>query len=169
MKKLFVLLSILMLVAVQSYAQGVSIFVGASTNENTIYGAEFKSKTIGCYVGKYNSEHNYPKYVLPPNQLKAPTPDNVLYDGVMFGVSTHIKSMGNIVISTGIGILNEYVIYGDWQNMYSMDVNQKFAMEIGAGRDFNAGDNIIIGIRGGVNNCTNLFGTISIGFNLNQL
>jgi hypothetical protein len=50
-----------------------------------------------------------------------------------------------------------------------MDVNQKFAMEIGAGRDFNAGDNIIIGIRGGVNNCTNLFGTISIGFNLNQL
>lgn len=162
MKKLIIILVVVM--PFLSMAQSVSVFVGASTNENTMYGAEFKSKTVGFYVEKYNCINNYIIYVLPTNQLKPPSPDNVLYDGVMFGVNTHIKSIGNIVLSAGIGILNEYVIYEDWSNMYSMTVNQRFAMEISAGQDFNAGDNLIIGVRGGVNNYTNLFGTLSVGY-----
>ena len=167
MKKLFLLLSILMLVGIQSFSQGVSIFIGASTNENIIYGAEFKSKTIGGYVERYGCEKDYPKYVLPPNQLNRPAPDNVLYDGIMLGGNVHVKSIGNILLSAGIGILTEYTIYEGLEN--SMDVSQKFAMEFAAGKDFNATDRIIIGIRGGVNNCTNLFGTISIGFNFKNL
>lgn len=150
-----------------SKAQDVSLFIGASTNENIMYGAEFKTSKVGFFVEKYNCKHDYLRYELPSNQLQPPSPHTIIYDGVMFGTNYHMKSMTNIILSFGVGILNEYIIYGEFGNApNTMISNQKFALEISAGKDFNAGDNIIIGIRGGVNNCTNIFGTLSIGYKL---
>lgn len=164
----FTLVIIILMATKCAKAQDVSLFVGASTNENRIYGAEFKTNTVGFFVEKYNCKHDYLPYELPPNQLQPPSPSNVIYDGVMFGANYHLKAMSNTILSLGIGILNEYVIYGEFGDKptNTMICNQRFGIEMSAGKDYCAGDNIIIGIRGGVNNCTNIFGTISIGYKL---
>lgn len=149
-------------------AQSVSIFAGASTNNNLVYGAEFKSETLGLFVERYQCDKDYPKYVLPINQQKPQMYSNQNYDGIIFGINRHFKALSNVLLSCGIGLLNEYTIYhGDRRTATSMTVGQKFSMELSAGKDFNVCNHFCIGVKGGVNNCTSIFGILSLGVKLN--
>jgi hypothetical protein len=165
------LISMLLLISIAGSTQNVSVFAGASTNENVMYGIEFKSKTVGLFVERYVCEKDYLKYILPKGQLKPSAPDNVLYDGIMFGANTHIKALSNILLSAGVGVLNEYTIYTEGYDgvmITTMKTSQKFALEISAGKDFNVSKYVTIGVKGGVNNCALIFGTVSLGVKLDH-
>lgn len=164
------LISMLLLISIAGSTQNVSVFAGASTNNNLMYGAEFKSKTVGLFIERYLCEKDYPKYVLPTGQDNPSSPDDIVYDGVMFGVNTHIKALSNILLSAGVGVLNEYTVYTERYNgirMTTIETSQKFAFEMSAGKDFNVTKCFTIGIKGGVNNRTLIFGTVSLGLKLN--
>jgi hypothetical protein len=163
-------------------AQSVSGFAGISSANNLIYGAEFKSKTAGFFVERYISNRTYASLSEPSHTAILGAKHDIVYDGLMFGTNLHVKAMSNILISVGIGLLTEQTVYyviNPYGNTYSASGNvvsfadtdmikasgnQVFAFEVSCGKDFEINDNMIIGIKGGVNSRTDIFGTMSIGF-----
>ena len=163
---LFVLLSVFFPSLVR--AQSVSVFGGGAMKGTVMYGIEFRSPSYGFYVERYSSEGKgeFPKYVLPSNQTFRPQPMLILYDGIMIGVNKHIKSLSEITLSGGIGILNEYYIYNEGKGKKSVSNTQKFSFELGAGKDITISNHLVLGVKGGVNNLTSIFGNLTVGFKL---
>jgi len=148
-----------------AFTQAVSAIIGTSSNGSILYGVEFKSNNIGGFVERYyyNTED---MNKLPENSYLANSIYAVKYDGVMVGINYHVKSFSNITLSGGIGILNEYRIYGSFNDYY--EVKEKLAYEISAGMDVINLEKLVVALRGGINTCTNVFGTVTIGVKLNN-
>lgn len=175
MKKLML---IVLLFPVVLMAQSVSVLSGISCSGNAIFGAEFKTNTVGVFVERtINTKYNNLSAPLPNAILSAPI--DVIYDGIMIGTTVHIKAMSDILLSAGFGMLNKNTIYYiSTQTVYNpnggvisfadnkmvqISNDQTFAFEISCGKDFFITDNVIFGIKGGVNSCTDIFGTLSVG------
>jgi hypothetical protein len=184
MKKILILVFVLLSTIVKS--QDVTPFVGVSTNRSILFGVEFKTETWGGYVERYVCKKDYQDYQdiidYRINNLKIisnfehPTSNKKMhYDGLMIGVNRHFKSLSNVLLSFGIGYLNEFELYN-----YSIaylklskkqdeigtvkKVNQKFAFEFSGGQDFEINNHLIMGLKGGFNTRTEIFGTASIGY-----
>jgi hypothetical protein len=184
----FTLVVIILMATKCAKAQSVSVFVGASSANNMIYGAEFKSETFGLFVERYVSNREYSTLLAPTPIAVISNMYDIVYDGLMFGTNIHVKGMSNVLFSVGVGLLEKRTIYyvdypyGNTYNPYGNTYNpsgsvvniadtdrvivggkQLFAFEVSCGKDFEINDNMIIGIKGGINNRTDIFGTISLG------
>lgn len=164
--KQITLVAIILLLTTIAYTQSVSAIMGISSNGSILYGAEFKSNNIGGFVERYYYNVNDLAKLSDDSYLVGSI-YAVKYDGIMIGLNYHVKSFSNITLSGGIGILNEYRIYGSFSDYYKVD--NKLAYEISAGVDVINLDHLMVALRGGINTCTNVFGTITIGVKLNKL
>jgi hypothetical protein len=180
MRKILIVVFVFLSIVVKS--QEVSPFVGYCSTGSIIFGTEFKSDRWGGFVEKYTCDKNFDNYSEIPYIEKKVCIMSTQYDGLMFGVNRHFKSMSNVLISFGIGLLDEITLYEGYSLkdmlVYNHDGTvihtprlktskktfQKIAFEFSGGQDFEINDHLIMGLKAGFNTKTEIFGTISIGY-----
>lgn len=158
--KLFITL-LAIIATMNAHSQSLNVFMGGAVKNTVLYGIELRSETYGVYVARYGNKVDLPKKMIQANYSENPI--YILYDGVMFGVNRHIECASEINLFVGAGILNEYNIYREQKGAKTMLTQQKFAFELGAGKDFKL-NNLNVGVKLGVNTCTSVFGSLSIGY-----
>jgi len=159
-RKLFITLA-LVAITLTATSQSINVFMGGATKKTVLIGMELRSDNFGFYVSRYYNKVDLPKRV--NSQYTSRIPGYILYDGIMLGVNKHVECMSEINLFGGVGLLNEYYIYNEGQGKQSMTKNQKFAYELGAGKDFRV-NHMNIGLKFGVNSCTSIFGALSVGY-----
>jgi len=158
--KLFITL-LAIIATLNSHSQSINVFIGGAVKNTMLYGIELRSENYGVYVTRYANNVDLPKKSIQPNQSENPI--SIVYDGLTAGINRHIECLSEVNLFAGVGMLNEYSIYSEQKGLKSMDTQQKFAFELGAGKDFRL-NNMNIGIKFGVNTCTSIFGALSIGY-----
>lgn len=167
---LLAVITFILMFAVMSVvnAQNVTGSVGLSASQSAIVGVEFTTKTVGMYVNRYFIDKditNFPKISPQSPNYYVSVEEEYYYDGVMFGFNWHVP--GNIILlSAGIGSLNEYKIRRVWTQTldYYAEYDQVFAFEFMAGKDFKLNNNVCVGIKGGVNTKASVIGIVSLGY-----
>jgi len=153
---------LLFILSIKSNAQSVSFGCGISSSNSYIYNVEFKTSSYGMYVSKYSYTHN--AEVFTPIPTIDGNISDLGYNGIVFGVNKHFKSLSNTTLSLGMGILNKYEFYHTIKD--KMVITDIPVIEFSAGKDLISTKYTTIAIRGGINTATLIFGVITVGIKL---
>jgi hypothetical protein len=164
MKKNLLIVSIIFMFGMNVKSQNVNIFAGVAVKHTIIYGLELRSNNYGFFVERYANKIDYPVKTIGLQNLSQPS--MITYDGLMIGVNKYIECLSKITMSVGVGILNEYNVYKEDNGVKKVVINEKFAIEMGVGKYMVIKKHLVIGVKGGVNNLTSIFGNVSVGIKL---
>lgn len=163
MKRILQLIIVILSITLNCNAQSVSFGCGISSSDSYIYNVEFKTSSYGVYVSKYSYTHN--AEVFTPIPSIDGNINNIGYNGIIFGINKHCKSLSNITLSLGGGIFNKYEFYHN--NNDKMVVNDIPVIEFSVGKDIISTKYTTISIRSGVNSAALIFGIVTVGIKLN--